>query len=84
MKVLSVQQTQSFSLIQEIFTGSLDGQIPALLDCSQYVTSGFLVVFTYHTVTIKQLAQATMKFSFTAAPLLQPIFASFLGLPDFV
>lgn len=78
MKVLSVQQTQSLLLIQETSIGSLEEQIPALLDCSQHVTSGFLVFFIYHIVTNKELTWRTMKFSFMAAPLLQPIFASLM------
>lgn len=50
MNVHSVQEIQIFFLIQKI-TGSLDGQIPALLDCSQHVTLDFLVIFIYHIVT---------------------------------
>lgn len=47
-------------------------------------SSGFLVFFTYHTVTNEDLAKGPTKFPFMAAPLLQPIFASLLFLSDLV
>lgn len=77
---------RAFLLIQEIcfwknrWTNSWTSRLQPT--CHSW-SSGFLVFFIHHIVTNEELAQGPTKFPFTAAPLLQLIFASLLFLSDF-